>query len=70
VIDTKEKKLRCLVKKQKMKELELEGFCNSNYAGDKNTRRSVTSYAIYIFGNLVAWKSNVEIHLVGETFSF
>ena len=34
VIDTKEKKLRYTVTKQKMKGLEHEGYCDSNYAGD------------------------------------
>ena len=32
-------------------------FCDSDFAGDKNNRKSVTGYGIYIMGCLVAWKS-------------
>ena len=43
-----------------MKTLELEGYCDSDYAGDKDTRRSVAGYAIYLQGNLIAWKSKSQ----------
>ena len=39
-----------------MKKLELEGYCDSNCAGDKDTRKSVAGYAIYLLGNMIAWK--------------
>ena len=43
-----------------MKELENEGYCDSNYAGDKDTRRSVARYGIYLLGNLIAGKSKSQ----------
>ena len=60
VIDSKEKKLRYTLKKGKMKEMLVEGYCDSDYAGDKDTRKSVAGYAIYLFGNLIAWKSKSQ----------
>jgi hypothetical protein len=38
----------------------IEGYCDSNYVGDKDTRRSVTGYAIYLNGCLIAWKSKSQ----------
>jgi hypothetical protein len=38
----------------------IEGYCDSDYAGDKNTRKSIAGYAIYLFGNLIAWKSKSQ----------
>ena len=38
----------------------IEGYCDSDYAGDKDTRRSVTGYAIYLNGCLIAWKSKSQ----------
>jgi hypothetical protein len=32
----------------------IEGFCNSDYAGDQYTRKSVSRYVIYVMGCLVA----------------
>ena len=31
----------------------IESYCDSNYAGDKDTKRSVTGYAIYLNGCLI-----------------
>ena len=53
-IDTKEKKLRYSLKKERMKELIIEGYCDSDYAGDKDTLNSVAGYAIYLFRCLIA----------------
>ena len=36
---------------------ELKDFCNSDWAGSKGNRRSITGYCIYFQGCLVAWKS-------------
>ena len=40
--------------------INLTAFCDSNYAGDKETRKSVTAYAIYFEKCLIAFKSRSE----------
>jgi hypothetical protein len=39
---------------------ELEGMCDSDYAGDKQTRTSVFGYIIYFCGAPIAWKSKAS----------
>ena len=34
--------------------------CDPDYAGDKETRASVTGYYIYLHGCLIAWKSRAQ----------
>jgi Reverse transcriptase (RNA-dependent DNA polymerase) len=60
VIETKQKKLRYTLKKEKMKKIVIQGFCDSDYAGDRETRKSVAGYVIYILGCMVAWKSKSQ----------
>ena len=36
---------------------EIKGFSDSDYAGDKDTRISVTGYCVYVSNCLVSWKS-------------
>ena len=38
----------------------LKAYCDSDYAGDKETRASVTGYCIYLHGCLIAWKSRAQ----------
>jgi len=38
----------------------VEAYVDSDYAGDKDTRRSITGYVVYVFGALVAWKSKQQ----------
>jgi len=35
----------------------MKAFCDSDYAGDKDTRISVTGFVIYVMGALIAWRS-------------
>ena len=38
----------------------LTGYCDSDWAGDRNNRKSVTGYCIYFMGCLIAWKSRSQ----------
>jgi len=35
-------------------------FCDSNYAGDSNTRISVTGYCIFLMGVPISWRSRAQ----------
>ena len=54
-------KNKCLVMdfngKQKEEFIHVKAFCDSDYAGDKETRKSVTGFMIYINGVPISWKS-------------
>ena len=70
VLDTRK---RCLkykldgTEKEKTK-WSLKAFCDSDFAGDKNTRLSVTGYGIYLHGCLVSWKSRaMKTHALSST---
>ena len=43
---------------------ELRGYCDSDYAGDADTRISVSGFVIYINGCLVSWKSKGQRSVV------
>jgi hypothetical protein len=38
----------------------IQAFSDSDYAGDKDTRLSVSGFVIYICGNAVAWRSKAQ----------
>ena len=64
VLDTKEK---CLMmdltknsdseKDEMMNGWQMKAFCDSDYAGDKDTRISVTGFIIYLNGAAISWRS-------------
>jgi len=56
VLDTKDYGLKLNVDTTKEK-WEMTVFTDSDYAGDKETRRSVTGFVIYLRGVPVSWKS-------------
>ena len=35
----------------------MKAYCDSDFAGDADTRRSVSGYVIYLMGCPIAWKS-------------
>lgn len=39
---------------------QIVGYSDSNYASNKDTRRSVSGFAIYYMGGLVSWKSKAQ----------
>ena len=52
-------KERCLVLAPVREKLtwELKGYCDSDFAGDTDTRRSVSGFVIYLCGAVIAWRS-------------
>ena len=38
-------------------------FSDSDYAGDKDNRRSTTGYVIFLMGTAIAWKSKAQDHV-------
>ena len=57
-LDTKNKVLTLQPKKEH--EGEIFGYSDSNYASNRDTRKSVTGYCIYYMGGLVSWKSKTQ----------
>ena len=52
-------KNRCLVLAPMKKNLtwDLKGYCDSDFAGDSDTRKSVSGFVIYLCGAAIAWRS-------------
>ena len=41
----------------------LKGYCDSDFAGDRESRRSISGYCVYLFDCLIAWKSKGQKHV-------
>ena len=39
---------------------EITAYCDANYASNRDTRKSVSGFAIYFMGALVSWKSKTQ----------
>ena len=60
VIDTKNYRLRIEPKGEFNGEWELRMYTDSDYAGDKSTRISVTGYILFFMGVPIIWKSKSQ----------
>ena len=64
VLDTEKTVLSYKIKKEELDAAwKIKADCDSDFAGDKDTRISVTGYCIYLMGCLIAWKSRVQKHV-------
>ena len=55
VLDTKNQKLKYQL--SRWDKIEIAGICDSDYAGDPESRRSVTGYLVYVNRCSIAWRS-------------
>ena len=58
VLLTKERKLR--FKLSRTDKIQISAICDSDYAGDPETRRSVSGFVVFINGCPVAWRSRQQ----------
>ena len=49
-----------LYRKSRSADNQLTGFCDPNYCGDLERRRSLTGYCFALFGNMVSWKASLQ----------
>ena len=63
VLDTREKALRYETNANFETTWKLKAYCDSDFAGDKDTRRSVSGYCIYLFDCLICWKNKGQKHV-------
>jgi hypothetical protein len=47
--------------------LNIEGYCDSDWASCSNDRKSTSGYCMFIGGNLVSWKSKKQIVIARST---
>ena len=56
VIETKDHALEMKPEMNGDNLLDIEGYCNSDYASNKHNRKSITGMVIYLCGSLICWK--------------
>ncbi|XP_062114847.1 secreted RxLR effector protein 161-like [Humulus lupulus] len=55
--------LQILYTKSDQNECEVMGYCDSDFAGDCDKKRSLSGYVFTVGGNVVSWNSNLQ-HVV------
>jgi hypothetical protein len=60
VVDTDFRKLLFKPEEKHDDEWHMVAFCDSDYSGDRDTRKSVSGFLIYFMGCLVAWRSRSQ----------
>ena len=63
VIDTRKRVLSFDLKEQEGSQWTLKAFSDSDWAGAKDDRRSITGYCIHLNGCLISWKSRGQKHV-------
>jgi hypothetical protein len=60
VIDTKDYGLKVFPRPVKQNKWNLTAYTDSDWAGDKDNRHSVSSYSIFLNGTVILWKSKLQ----------
>jgi hypothetical protein len=60
VIKTRNRKLLLNPNMDENGNWSMRAFCDSDFAGDKDTRRSITGFIIYLYGSPIAWRSRSQ----------
>ena len=63
IMDTRQRVLSFDLKEQEGSKWTLKAFSDSDWAGAKDDRRSITGYCIYLNGFLISWKSRGQKHV-------
>ena len=67
ILDTRNAKLKIFPNNKDEKVWEIKGITDASFASNKETRRSVTGYLIFLNGVLIAWKSKTQHHVTIST---
>ena len=55
-----QQKLKIRLNPSTLSGFEIKGYADSDFAGDLDTRRSVSGYVLYFNGVIIAWRSRAQ----------